>query len=661
MAYKRMLCLMIAVVMMLSALTVNTFAAEETVATNDEVATKDESSVTAPDATYDEETDRLLGDVDFSGRVNVKDATLIQKYIAELATLDELSAIYADVDRSEDVNIKDATIIQKYVAGLYIKESVGWVYDPNPETYRYYFYMPSDWLNEYTAQTGNTAGVYWWEGTNSHGGWPGIPAKKGDVEGVYYYDVPKDVTTIIWNNYLDGGVDKEQPEYFKAAQTCNIGTEYYDPGDSDLYPEGTENFDGMIYVIDPTRNPVSDYSQKQCGYGEWFYYYGNGEYGTAPIRGDSKILTGDTVDLDSLREDNEYVGTYRYYFYLPEDWLNDSTATTGNTAGIYWWEGTGRHDGWPGVPAIKADIEGVYYYDVPTDVTTIIWNNYFDGGADSSAPYYNDSHMTRNIGTEFYDPGESDFYPNGLQNFDGMIYIIDPNLYPQGEFLPRPVGCGEWFYYYGNGEYGTSPEKGGSKVLTGDMVDLDSLRENNAPEWMGETHRYFFYMPPEWLNESTQTTGNTAGIYWWEGTGAQAFYPGLKACETDVDGVYYYDVPTDVKSLIWNNYFNGGEDIMTPYYADAIMTREVFLDGYGYEQSELFPEGFASFDGMIFVTDFADYDYNDYSGKLQFGGEWFYYYGNGEYGTSPVRGESKILTDYALNNDPFISDNEAVD
>lgn len=65
---------------------------------------------------------------------------------------------------------------------------------------RYYFYMPESWYNEYATD----AHIYWWEGTGACGAWPGYKAIKTDVPGVYYYDVSKDVTTIVWNNGIDG-------------------------------------------------------------------------------------------------------------------------------------------------------------------------------------------------------------------------------------------------------------------------------------------------------------------------------------------------------------------------------------------------------------------------------------------------------------------------
>lgn len=147
---------------------------------------------------------------------------------------------------------------------------------------RYYFYMPENWANDYAT----TAGIYWWEGTDACSSWPGYVANATDVEGVYYYDVNQDVTTIIWNNAIDGGTDSEQAIYTAAYQTKNIGSEYYDPGESANYPDGTDNFDEMIYVVDTSKTEVNDFSGKSTFAGEWFYYYGNGEYGYTPEKSD---------------------------------------------------------------------------------------------------------------------------------------------------------------------------------------------------------------------------------------------------------------------------------------------------------------------------------------------------------------------------------------
>lgn len=58
----------------------------------------------------------LLGDVNLDGKVSIQDATLIQKAIAKLATLDEVQTAVADATEDGNVNIKDATAIQKWIA-----------------------------------------------------------------------------------------------------------------------------------------------------------------------------------------------------------------------------------------------------------------------------------------------------------------------------------------------------------------------------------------------------------------------------------------------------------------------------------------------------------------------------------------------------------------
>ncbi len=153
--------------------------------------------------------------------------------------------------------------------------------DEEKTTNRYYFYMPEIWRNEYT----DTAGIYWWDGTDACDSWPGYKAHETEVKGVYYYDVPKDVTMIIWNNNLNGGTDPDAEIYGFADQTENICAEFYFPDEVDTYPEGVESFDGMIYVVD-FRNYSSSFWEKTSYKGEWYYYYGNGEYGLTPEKGE---------------------------------------------------------------------------------------------------------------------------------------------------------------------------------------------------------------------------------------------------------------------------------------------------------------------------------------------------------------------------------------
>lgn len=68
------------------------------------------------------------GDVDCSGKVNIKDATLIQKYLSKLADIADVGLGAADVNSDEKINIKDATAIQKYLASISTDTKVGEFY-----------------------------------------------------------------------------------------------------------------------------------------------------------------------------------------------------------------------------------------------------------------------------------------------------------------------------------------------------------------------------------------------------------------------------------------------------------------------------------------------------------------------------------------------------
>ena len=249
---------------------------------------------------------------------------------------------------------------------------------------RYYFYMPENWYNEYAT----TAGIYWWEGTDACSAWPGYVANETDVEGVYYYDVHSDVTTIIWNNAIDGGTDDTQAIYTAAYQTKNIGSEYYDVDESVNYPEGTPNFDEMIYVVDSSKTEVNEYSGKSTFAGEWFYYYGNGEYGYTPTKGDTyfnersyseaPVPVGPTTDEPTAPEVTgvkitvdgvEYIAqvgdviTYTTTLTTPANIENIQAYTTFDTATLELVEATNA-DRVPNIGGVVANVkDGVFYFN----------------------------------------------------------------------------------------------------------------------------------------------------------------------------------------------------------------------------------------------------------------------------------------------------------
>ena len=67
----------------------------------------------------------LMGDADLNGKVNVKDATIIQKHAAHLLSLIGDAEVTADVNEDGKLNVKDATVIQKYLAKMEIDFIVG--------------------------------------------------------------------------------------------------------------------------------------------------------------------------------------------------------------------------------------------------------------------------------------------------------------------------------------------------------------------------------------------------------------------------------------------------------------------------------------------------------------------------------------------------------
>ncbi len=81
-------------------------------------ATKPSEATTSSNPTEPSADKGILGDVNGDGKVNIKDATQIQKYAAKLVKLTESELVRADVNADNKVNVKDATAIQKYVAKI---------------------------------------------------------------------------------------------------------------------------------------------------------------------------------------------------------------------------------------------------------------------------------------------------------------------------------------------------------------------------------------------------------------------------------------------------------------------------------------------------------------------------------------------------------------
>lgn len=70
-------------------------------------------------------TSLLLGDANLDQKVNIKDATSVQKAVAKITSLGELAQKTSDVDKNGEINIKDATAIQKWLANIEVTFLIG--------------------------------------------------------------------------------------------------------------------------------------------------------------------------------------------------------------------------------------------------------------------------------------------------------------------------------------------------------------------------------------------------------------------------------------------------------------------------------------------------------------------------------------------------------
>ena len=145
-------------------------------------------------------------------------------------------------------------------------------------------------------------------------------------------------------------------------------------------------------------------------------------------------------------------------FYMPEDWRSennpfyDGEDPASCRAGVYWWEGTMNcsdfykdNSGWAGYSISETDkADGnIFVAKVPDDVEQLVFNNLLKSDDPSRA-------LTKNIIANYYEVGDSEFYPEGLSSVDNMIFV--PVKYSTS--VLQNTEDGEWFYYYGDGKYG---------------------------------------------------------------------------------------------------------------------------------------------------------------------------------------------------------------
>lgn len=153
----------------------------------------------------------------------------------------------------------------------------------------------------------------------------------------------------------------------------------------------------------------------------------------------------------------------RYFFAMPKDWYTFTNAT----ACAYWWDGADKCKDWQhsyqmrSTPLTLEDGSNVYYIDLGETVATVIFNNGIDGGAkaaegETPSPNWGKNFQSDNINLEGYSAKENDKYPDGVKNFDNMIYIVDPSKVSVSDLSGATTYGGEWYYLHADGKYDTT-------------------------------------------------------------------------------------------------------------------------------------------------------------------------------------------------------------
>ncbi len=194
-------------------------------------------------------SDKIYGDTDGDGSVTIKDATAVQKYIADLNQDMVFKSDVADVDTSATISIKDATCIRKYLANIQgFKETgktVGYtpeepeteatepVTDPKPVTKNVVTFTNSH------KWSGTIYCYYWSDANQNMTTWPGKAMTNAGTntfgETLYTFNVPEGAQYIIFTN--------------GSAQTVDIP---YSGGELKFYPLSETNSNGHYKVANWT-------------------------------------------------------------------------------------------------------------------------------------------------------------------------------------------------------------------------------------------------------------------------------------------------------------------------------------------------------------------------------------------------------------------------
>ena len=496
-------------------------------------------------------------------------------------------------------------------------------------THRYYFLMPDgksgnlgddeftkgEYAQSWYNDNANKAGIYWLDTGKVDCEWPGFEMYKGDSDSVFYADVPDFAEALIFTNYFDGGMDINNPDFYDAQQTVNIYTEY-EPLQSETYPEGLDNFNDMIYVIDPDNLSYGELSLKGCWAGEWYYYYKNGCYGTVKGGNEANCIRADhdheNLYIEFDPSNTGWTDYEKIYCYVSN---GSNTYPIGSVATL-----CTDHDG-----------DGIWRYD-------------FNKSKFNLKRYYRYEIWFKT------DTGKR------TEELLMQIGNLKDTVYSTGE-------------YRDNDYYKSQPIIKWTNEIPIDMRPVESLKDvvsdyENKNGVDVPTYRYYFLMPngengqkgqenDEWVNNYYgkyadswyNENADHAGVYWWDQDILNPkFWPGYTMEKGDSDCVFYADVPQSIERITFNNALDGGAMWDLEIYHQARQSYQTICypdPDYG----AYYPMGEENFDNMIYVLDPSRNSETDMTYPIQFGGVWHYYYGNGCYGDTKDGDTSDCIRD----------------
>lgn len=202
--------------------------------------------------------------------------------------------------------------------------------------------------------------------------------------------------------------------------------------------------------------------------------------------------------------------TYTYYFLAPDEYF-----TTNDSVGYYYWS-PNENGPWPGLEMTPAPEVGqnVFKCEVSPAVGTIIFNAFVNAGDPADPELAPHAHQTVNIAAEGYYDDECPYGDLQVENFDGLIYVLNENEKSVNDLSGAATTGGAWFsldpsseYYYKNyseyyGSYGFADESTtdtdldtnvpvGTSVHAGDTVTVN-LTLKNVDHLAGLTSRVYY-------------------------------------------------------------------------------------------------------------------------------------------------------------------------